>query len=283
MKITNKHNLPAAFVEAVKFDDYDRGRSDYTVTQLLKPPQADQLMRKHYDELEEDAADATYRLLGTAVHAILERAAGKDELTEKRLYLEVDGVLIGGQFDHLDLRDGVLTDYKISSVWSYIFGKTEWSEQLNILRLIAEENGYPVRALQIQGIWRDWIKRKAMDDENYPQAQTTIVPIPIWTDEQVLDFIRERIALHQQTLPPCTKDDRWIRDEKWAVMKEGRKSALKLFDDPAQAEAYYKGCVKNAKPGEKFHIDHRKGSPTRCLSYCLAAPFCEQFKAEAHD
>ena len=279
MNITNVHNLTPAFVEAVKLDDYDRGKSDFTVTQLLKPPQVDRLYREHYEELEEDASDATYRLLGTAVHAVLERAAGKDELTERRLYMELDRVNIGGQFDHLDLRDGILTDYKVSSTWSAIFGKEEWVWQLNMLKVIAEANGHRIRKLQIQGIWRDWMKRKAWDDETYPQAQTTIVPIEIKAKAEVIEFMKEAISGHQAETPrPCTKDDQWVRDEKWALMKEGRKSAVKLFDDPGSAQGYLDDYKK--KPGDKLSIVHRKGTKTRCEGYCLVKDFCPQYEQE---
>jgi hypothetical protein len=45
--LTNKHGLPEAIVRAVMNDPYDRGNCDFTVTQLLQPPQLARLTREN--------------------------------------------------------------------------------------------------------------------------------------------------------------------------------------------------------------------------------------------
>ena len=39
-------------------------------------------------------------------------------MRETRLYSDIGGLRISGAFDHLSLEDGVLSDYKVTSVWS---------------------------------------------------------------------------------------------------------------------------------------------------------------------
>ena len=109
MKITNKAGLPEAIVQAVRADPYDKGEARFSVTELIGPPIIRLLRQRHEDEVEEDAADRIWSLLGTAVHGVLERAAssedGNIEFIEKRLFIERLGVKIGGQIDLCRSKD----------------------------------------------------------------------------------------------------------------------------------------------------------------------------------
>ena len=99
MKITNRANLPDALVRAVANDPYVGG-GDVSVTTLIGPPQIHYLRHKYENDLEEDAIDRIWSLLGQAVHTILERAEQLG-LTEKRLYMPVGKWNLSGQFDRL--------------------------------------------------------------------------------------------------------------------------------------------------------------------------------------
>jgi len=83
--------------------------------------------------------------------------------TEERLFAEVAGWTVSGQFDRMLLfPDGTLQDYKFTSVWAVPDGcKPEWERQLNALRYLAACNGYRIARLQIVAILRDWSKGKA--------------------------------------------------------------------------------------------------------------------------
>lgn len=106
MRVTNKLGLPEAIVEAVANDDYTRGECDLSVTQLIAPPRQVELIRQHEDELEEDAADRIFLLMGKIAHGILEKAAPRGAaITEERLFIDVDGWRISGAFDSLVLVD----------------------------------------------------------------------------------------------------------------------------------------------------------------------------------
>jgi len=80
MKITNRKNLNEALLRAVQKNWYSgEGESrDYSVTGLLNPVRVFHLMKRHFDELEEDVSDRIWMLMGSAMHSVLERANEHD-------------------------------------------------------------------------------------------------------------------------------------------------------------------------------------------------------------
>jgi hypothetical protein len=104
MRITNKLGLPSSIVRAVQNDPYTRGKADISVTGLIGPARKRQLEINHLDELEEDAAERLWALLGQIAHGLLERAE-TTAVTEERLFIERYGWVISGQFDRLCLEE----------------------------------------------------------------------------------------------------------------------------------------------------------------------------------
>lgn len=282
MKFTNDLGLPEPIVRAVTNDGYNRGESDFTVTQLIAPARARVLRKRHAHLITEDVADRIYSLLGQSIHTILERAE-IEHMAEVRLYAKVDGLTISGQLDRCAFfPDGLLQDYKLCSVWTD-FDKSEWIQQLNMLVWLLEQNGHDVKRAEIVAIFRDWSKSRAKRERDYPQHQVKLIPIELWTAESTLAFIRERIKAHVDAelgeLPDCTPEERWYRGEQWAVMKVGNKRAVKLHEFKNQAEQHMGTLQERAKPGEKFALEHRPGENVRCAEYCSAYPFCKQAHA----
>lgn len=78
--MTNKNNLNEAIVRAVQRDWYSGTgeERDYSVTQLLNPVRIVHLMKRHKSEIQEDVSDKLWLLMGSAMHAILERANEND-------------------------------------------------------------------------------------------------------------------------------------------------------------------------------------------------------------
>lgn len=277
MIVTNKAGLPGAIVEAVRNDDYNPGSSDITVTQLIGPPRIRVLKKAHGGEIVEDVSDLIFALMGKAIHYILERSE-PTAVVEERLYVDVDGWTLGGQFDRMTIRQATLQDYKVCSVWEYIYGlKPDRIAQLNVLRYLASRNGYAnLSKLEVVAIFRDWQKSKAKFDRQYPQQQVARMSVPFWADEEVEGYIKERVAIHrlaENNLPLCTRDERWASDDKWAVMKKGRKSAVRVLNDPGKAEEMAR------EKGSGHFIEHRPGTNRRCDDYCSVAAFCDQYKA----
>lgn len=275
MTITNRLDLPDAIVRAIRNDKYSPGESDITVTGLITPPQIKHLLRQHAPE--EDASDRIWSLIGQAVHGILERAYEGDEsvIAERRFYTDVDGVKVGGQVDVYDPTSRTLYDYKITSVWARD-GKNEWDQQLNMLRVLLEDNGLPVENLKIIAIFRDWQRAKS-GDFDYPDSQVKVIDIPMWPIETARGFMSGRVALHKAPTPrPCTDEERWAKPEKWAVMKIGRKTAVKLFDKVDGAEKF----IEKSSDRNLLDIQHRPKQYTRCNAYCPVKDHCPQFQAE---
>lgn len=243
MLITNNYNLPSAVYNVIAKEYYDDHGSDYSVTQLKDAPRIVQLKRRYKDSLTEDAIDRVWSLFGNIAHNLLEQHASDNAITEERLFLKVLDRTVSGKVDHYE--DGIITDYKVTSAWSIVYGSRvdEWAEQLNSYAYLFREKGYKIKGLQIVAILRDWDKNKAKNDANYPQTPIIVVPIPLWAKtvqkKFVTNSVRALIAnedLADNDLTACTPSEMWERPSVFAVMKEGRKTAIKLYDNAESAE-----------------------------------------------
>lgn len=282
MRYTNIHNLPAALHDAIVNDDYSKGDSEYSVTELITHPRIVILQRLNRDHIVVDIADRIPALLGKTLHKICETAAKEGEITEERFFASVEGVKISGQVDlQIPKGDGTweINDYKLTSVYSVMSEKIEWEQQLNMYAHLARLNGKEVSSLKIIAIMKDWQRKLVGLKAGYPQAQAVVVNIPVWPAAVQAEFVRNRVAIHknaaravdeERTVDYCSDDDRWLRDTKWALMKEGRQSAVRLYDNQEDAE-------RDLAAGAGDRIDFRPGTPTRCSgNYCLVSEWCAQ-------
>jgi len=271
MILTNKLNLPQSIVSAVMKDEYNKGDAEISVTGLLKPPRQAVLEKQYQNEITEDVSTRMWSLLGQSVHTILERA-NRTAIAERRLSMEIEGWQVSGGMDLYE-EDNTLIDYKITSVHKLLQGDLEdWARQLNSYAVLLRHHGHEAKKLQVVAILRDWSKMEAKRNPDYPQAQVVNISIPLWEPDKAIAFMRERVILHQQArvkLPECTPEERWTRPDVWAVMKLGRKSAVKLC--PNQTEALEMACTD-----KKLYVAHRPGMSVRCESYCGVLPFCTE-------
>jgi phage gp37-like protein len=256
-------------------------KADISVTTLIGPPKINQLKKRYSDQIVEDASDRVWALLGQSVHKVLELAGGEEEMTEKRLYKEINGWTLTGQTDLYEVEKGVLSDFKVTSVFSFLLGqKNEWVMQLNCNAMLWREYGYSPKKLQIVAILRDWQASKAEFDKEYPQCAVHIVDIPLWDNEEVVRYATERVKLHQaaaampdDTIPCCDPKERWAKPDTFAIKKDGNKRAAKVcetFEEAQQLLPTY---------GAKHSIEKRNGGDMRCERYCSVAPFCHYYKA----
>lgn len=290
MRLTNRHGIPETIVRAIADDEYDKGDSVLSVTQLISPPRVVVLQSLNKDNLESDVVDRVPSLLGTAVHKIIEKGS-KDipgHIVEERLFAEVHGWKISGAVDlQIDNGDGTwsINDYKVTSVYSVLSNKPEWEQQLNCYAYLAyQSHGRRMTSLKIIAILRDWQRKQAGFKADYPLSQIAVVDIPVWTPEKQEAYVKERVALHQaaqkavdtgEPLAYCTDQERWVRGESWALIKEGRKSAIKLYDNEAEASEAADAA------GTGHSVQHRPGSATRCEgNYCLVSAWCRQWQEE---
>ncbi len=190
--------------------------------------------------------------------------------------MDVLGWKISGGMD-LVHDNGKLTDYKVTSVWQFLDGKVPDSfvQQLNIYAELLRENGLEVNRLEVVGVLRDWSKMEAMRNDGLPRHQVVVRQIPMWEPAFTRVFIADRVHQHQEArkaLPECTPEERWARPDVYAVMKEGRKSAVKLYNNDAEAQLHV--------AGEKgLSVVKRPGMSVRCAGYCSVSGFCTQYAA----
>lgn len=275
MRLTNKHGLPATVVAAVERDPYTGG-GDISATRLIDAPQVVHLAKRHADKLEVDVSDRIWSLLGQSVHTILERAGLRQEgmVAETRLYADVLGWKISGQYDVLDLDRKCLVDYKVTTVWKKD-GTDNWVRQLNVLRWLAHQNGETVESAEVVAIFRDWRKAEAERSADYPRAPMQVIPVPLWTLEEAEDYVYERVAAHQAVARgvavPCSDEERWKEADKWALIKPGASRALQVLDHEPAASVVPHGYV----------VQHRPGQYKRCALYCDVSSFCPQWAADS--
>lgn len=277
MRLTNKHNLPMPMYNAIATDPYSQP-GHISVTSLIKPPRIRQLELRHAEQIVEDCADHIYRLLGQATHYITHRTSSDNVLAEERLSCEMAGWVVTGQADLLD-ADRTLSDYKVTSVWSVIFGlKPEWEAQLNCYAHLYREAGFMVNKLQVVAILRDWQKSKAGQD-GYPLCACAVMPVPMWSESGCYGYLEDRVIMHQAAggmaddeLLLCTPQERWEKPTTYAVMKKGRKSALRVLLSMEEARAWME------ENGKGDLVDIRHGESVRCEGYCTVKDFCNQYK-----
>lgn len=291
MNITNRFNLPEAFLSFARNGKYDRGNSDISVTTLIDSPRVNILKQQRKDEIETDVSDMIWPLFGTAVHHMLESSTPKGNVTmEERLFVDINGWTVSGQIDHQEEIGGFihLSDYKVTSVWSVIYGKEDWVNQLNCYaHMVRLAKGSDVRSTRIVAILRDWQRREAQFKPDYPQAPVAVVDIPLWDAAKAQAYMEERVHLHQQAqmvwdtqeaVVECTDEERWTKPDTYAVMKINGKRAVRVFSDLEDAEDH----VNELDPYKKgfYYIQPRKGSRTRCEQYCAVSEFCTQWAME---
>ena len=274
MKITNKLNLPDEIVSAVSTREPS---GSYSASMLTKTPRMVWLNRRHYSEMSEDVTERIWSLFGTAVHAVLAESESEQSINEQYLsHIFEDGNKISGMADVY--KNGKISDWKVKSVWSVVYfddeSRFELESQLNTYAFLFSKAGFSVEALEAVFILRDWQQSKDIYDQNYPQSQVVVIPIQVWGEEETEEYIRLKIANFEKykevpdnELPECTPKERWAKPPKWALMKKGRKRAVKLFDE---------------KPAGELEPDHfweeRKGEMFKRCEYCSARDFCNQYQ-----
>ncbi len=290
MNITNKFDLPASIYNKVN-TNYERVEDRIWVTDLIGPPMVRRLSLKHWDDMEEDASERLYSLLGQATHHLFETNE-PGICTELKLESKVklpDGgdITVSGRLDYYNALTGTLDDFKITSVWSLILGDhPEYETQLNTLAWLLTNYMNPnspasqleragmsdVKELRINMILRDWVRSKRWEND-YPNIPFHTVDIPLWSYDKQQAYIEERVKIHTDSgILPCTDVECWAKPTTWAVMKKGGKRAVRVFNDTNDLQLYME--QSNLIGKESHYIQERPGEKTRCKGYCSVSAFC---------
>ena len=283
MKLTNNFNIPATFINVLERPTYNKGKAHLSATQLLNSPKIVALTRKFEDEIEQDASDMVWSVVGSAIHNFLEQGKDENHIVEQRIHVEHDGWHVTGAVDLQEITpQGInVKDYKFTSVWAAMNEKPEWENQLNIYAWLVEKvKQVPVQSVTIVAMLRDW-NRRDREKEGYPKAPILEIPMKLWTMKEREAYVTKRISLHsacefametEGDLPNCTPEEMWEKPTVWAVKKKGNVRAKALYESEALATAALE------QYGKDFEIEIREGERTRCANFCPVSQYCQQYR-----
>jgi hypothetical protein len=282
MTVTNKLHLPEAFVKAVSVERHNEPGC-YSATTLNKGTKEIILSDRHFDEITVDAADSVWAVWGTAVHALLE-SQPDNNFHEESFKVPVSNSFVTGQVDSYDMEHATICDWKTASVWKVQFADfSDWYKQGMTYAWLLKQNGLDVRHCRFIALLKDHSKTKAKNDSSYPQSPVFIYEFDVTPEElaETRDRILNKVLeiesvnkLDDDNIEPCSAEERWADGEKWAVMKNGRKTAVKLFDNSADADAMA------GEMGNAYYVEHRPAISRKCGEYCLCKDFCNFYKSE---
>ena len=283
MQVTNVHNLPEPLVTLARREYYSKGAAQYSVTEIMSPPKIRRMREKYDDQIVTDVSQMLWSLLGSALHVVMERGETSGWIKEERLFAEVDGVSISGAIDLQEEGEGGITiyDYKFTSAWAVMQEKEEWIQQLNIYKwLIETVKQRKVVGLKICAMVRDYSKHDLR--EAYPAAPICVIDIPLWDSVKTEMYIRERLEMHRESkmradfeeeLQNCSNEERWMSETTFAVKREGRKTAIRVFKTIEEAT--------ELAEKEKGYVETRLGEPRRCTGdFCGVSQWCAQYQGE---
>lgn len=329
--ITNTSGIPLALAVWLLHDEYDYiDEPNYISATGLMRPLRHIILPKRIppEERIEDVSEYTARALGHALHDSIEKAwiAGKDRCLkllgypeqirnrvlinptddevraidnpipvycEQRAFRQVtvDGVTftIGGKFDLV--ADGIVQDYKSTSVYSWISGGRDDEHRLqgSIYRWLdayRPRQGHLRRItedfMQINYIFTDWSKMMAKANPKYPSKRIegktlqllSVEDTEAWIVAKLREYMRYKDSPEDQ-IPECTDEELWRSDPQFKFFLDPAKAntpgarSTKNFDNLADARTF------QVEKGGKGAIKIIPGEPKRC-NYCAAFNGCTQ-------
>ena len=313
-KFTNKQqlSLPLAVFLVNDTYDYDSRDTAISTTAILRSIRSIVLSMQH-DTLEKevDIIDLAASKLGTAFHDACESAwknpealkialtaIGKEDwqnrikvnssvlskedipiYIEQRHEKQLGEYTITGKYDVV--VNGRLSDYKSTSVYSVIFGSNDQKYVLqgSIYRwlspdIITDDH------MDIEFIFTDWSKAKALQQKDYPQNRVMTKAYPLMSLEATEQWLTAKLkeihtyrSAEQETLPECTDEELWATPTVYKYYKNPSKldRSTKNFDtlDAANARLTSEGSVG---------IVNEVKVQVKACTYCNALNVCNQAK-----
>ena len=280
MKVTNRLHLPEAFVKAVSVERHNKAGC-YSATTLNKGTKEIILQERHWDEFTVDAADSVWATFGTAVHKIMEKYEDGN-FHEEKFDIAVSKSRVTGVVDSYDMERGIINDWKTASVYKIMKDDfSDWYKQGMTYAWLLKQNGLDVRRCRFIALLKDHSMTKAETDNTYPQSPVFTYEFEVTPEE--LEQTGARITakvkdieaaelMSDDDIEPCTAEERWADGDKWAVMKNGRKTAIRVFDTEIDAE----NCA--GELGNSHYVEHRPAVSRKCGKYCLCKDFCSFYR-----
>lgn len=280
MIITNELNLPQALIDAVSLEKHNAD-GEISATTLIKGVKEYLLTERHWDEITVDVKDSIWALWGTTTHKLLEKEY-EGTFTEEKFEEPVGNFKVTGRVDCYDMEHEMLYDYKTTSAWKVVYKNFEdWYTQGMIYAWLLSKKGLKVTKCKFIAILRDWSETESKRKADYPSSPVYTYEFDV-TEADLKDVeslvknkiekIEKNLDVTDDDIPECDRDERWASDDVYAVMKEGRKTSVKNFDNKDDAEAMVKEL------GNKHYVEVRPGVDKKCTKYCAACKFCNYYK-----
>jgi len=281
MKITNRLNLPYGLVKAVSTEQHN-AENCISATTLLQGIKQIILTERHWNEIEDDIADRVWAIWGQAVHSLLEHE-GENDFTELDMTYKVGNITVTGRIDNYDMQNSIIYDYKTASIWKVKYRDFgDWLTQGMIYAWLLKKNGLDVKRCRFITLLKDHSRSDALRDRQYPPKPVHVYEFPVTLADllKIDGFIKNRLKEYERCrqlkdfdIPPCSVEERWDKVTTYAVMKQGRKTAVKLFDNAEGAN------VKAGELGTDYFVETRQGESTKCRHYCLCRKFCNFYQS----
>lgn len=280
MVITNELNLPQALVDACDVNPHNAPNT-VSATTLKSGTREILLTKRHWGEMTDDVSNRIWTLFGTAVHALLEKES-TNTFVEEKFEKQIGKYKVTGRLDCYDMKQKIIFDYKTATIWKYKMGDfSDWKFQGLVYAWLLKEQGLEVKECRFVMMFKDFSKSKAKTESGYPRKPVYVYKFDV-TDYDLQEIEKKIIAkvkeleesenLADNELPLCTAEERWAKPSTWAVMKQGRKTAIRVFEDKNLAEQMLKSLDGN------HYLQERQGTDGKCTGYCGCCEFCSYWQ-----
>ncbi len=276
MKITNKHNLPAAFVNSIGTDRH-APVGTLTASTFSSGLREIILFERRFDEIEKDAIDFFHTFFGIAVHERLEKFADEGDFTEYKIESDMFCVPVTGTVDSFKEEAATVSDWKTATSWKIMFNDyRDWYIQGIVYAFLLRSKGYKVNKVVFNAFIRDWSPTKAEREDDYPKLPFHTYTLYITSDdmtnaEEVIRKRTEEYVKYKDTpdefLPPCSDEERWASPKVFAVMKKDAKKSSKNCSTREEAE--------EAAEKLKAEVVERPRTYKKCEKYCDVKQWCQ--------
>jgi hypothetical protein len=292
--------------------DFKKGPNRISVTTLIKPLK--QLILADRVPIEDTTIDLSNLIassVGSAIHDSAENAwksphrtmidlgysndivrkvvinPNKNELTsdmipiylEGRAEKEIEGWTVSGKYDLIG--QGILEDYKTTSVYTFIFQSKfkDFQLQGSIYRWLNLDK-VTEDYMYINYVFTDWSKRDSIIQakRGYPQSRLLQQQIPLLSIDITEKYIINKIkalkkyhSLSESEIPECTKEELWQKDSVFKYYKNPNKTARASKSSLIYDEVY-SAFLKDGEVGLIKEIPAK----VKACEHCAGSPVCKQ-------
>ena len=313
---TNNNNISLPLAVFLMYDDYnyDERSNAISATGLIRPIRQLVLAQQNPTEAKTvEISELVASRMGNAIHKGCEvawtdlptvkkavKALGANDdaadsirinppylkegetavYVEQRIEKTIDDFIISGQYDLV--LDGVLNDFKSTSVWTYIFDSSadSYIKQGSIYKWLSPDK-ITSDYININYIFTDWSAAKAREKKDYPQFKAITKKYDLWSIEETENWIRNKLdayKLHlntsQEGLPECTDEELWATEETFKYYKNPNKLDRSTKNFKTMDEA----LIRKSEDGDVGIIKTIPGTVKHC-PYCPVVSICTQAEA----